>query len=634
MSLAARVRALAKKLRSARIDARAECPDDVSPADFIHLPPEEPNMEKRQRTSLDSKQEQRDGKPLEAHVASAPSAISRRTFLGGVGGATAALTAGGVILPALSGASRASAAALPPLESDAARKQHAFTLRVNTARNNFAQPLATHPSNGDETLYASKIGSFSKGLPHNAFGEVDLTAYDALLHAVDTGAQADFDAVPTGCADPSRRLKLVNPLSGLAFDMEGLDAHDYTQIPAPAFASAEEAGEIVENYWMALLRDVPFSEYATNATAQAAARDLSAMSDFHGPKIGGQVTTQSLFRVNFPGALLGPWVSQFFWRTQPFGAQHIEPRMRTGVAGLDYMTTVPEWLDCQNGIGPLTTMTFDPTLRYIRNGRDMSQWVHMDVLYQAYFQAALILMTPPDPSDPFTGGGMGAPHNVGDPYHGSPMQIGFGTFGGPYFMAIVTEVATRALKAVWFQKWFVHRRLRPEAFAGAIQQKLVNGLPYPIHLDVLNSAALAAVNSHYGNSLLPMAFPEGCPIHPAYGAGHATVAGACITILKALFDENYVIPNPVVPTSDGLALVPYTGADAGQLTVGSELNKLGMNVAFGRNIAGVHWRSDGLESLKLGEAVAISVLRDQRRTYAENFHGFTFTRFDGTPFTI
>jgi len=36
----------------------------------------------------------------------------------------------------------------------------------------------------------------------------------------------------------------------------------------------------------------------------------------------------------------------------------------------------------------------------------------------------------------------------------------------------------------------------------------------------------------------------------------------------------------------------------------------------------------------LGEALAISVLRDQAATYAENYQGFTFTRFDGTPETV
>jgi len=107
-----------------------------------------------------------------------------------------------------------------------------------------------------------------------------------------------------------------------------------------------------------------------------------------------------------------------------------------------------------------------------------------------------------------------------------------------------------------------------------------------------------------------------------------------VTILKALFNESYVLPSPVVASQDGSALVPYTGPDADQLTVGGELNKLAANIGVGRNIAGVHWRSDYVESLKLGEVIAISVLKDQRLTYAETFDGFTFTKFDGTKITV
>jgi hypothetical protein len=68
--------------------------------------------------------------------------------------------------------------------------------------------------------------------------------------------------------------------------------------------------------------------------------------------------------------------------------------------------------------------------------------------------------------------------------------------------------------------------------------------------------------------------------------------------------------------------------------VGGELNKLAANIATGRNMAGIHWRTDMSESLKLGEAVAISILRDQRATYAETFNGFTFTNFDGQTVTV
>jgi hypothetical protein len=112
------------------------------------------------------------------------------------------------------------------------------------------------------------------------------------------------------------------------------------------------------------------------------------------------------------------------------------------------------------------------------------------------------------------------------------------------------------------------------------------------------------------------------------------VAGACATALKAFFNETFVLPNPVVASDDGQSLLPYTGADAGQITVGGELNKLADNVALGRDIAAVHWRSDAQQALLLGEAVTISILRDQRPTYNEPFSGFTFTKFDGTTITV
>src|SRR5207248_9156403 len=107
----------------------------------------------------------------------------------------------------------------------------------------------------------------------------------------------------------------------------------------------------------------------------------------------------------------------------------------------------------------------------------------------------------------------------------------------------------------------------------------------------------------------------GSPTHPAYPTGHGTVAGACITILKFFFDGNFVIPHPVVPGSDGLSLLPYTGGDAGQMTVNGELNKLAHNISFGHGIpAGIHWRSDTDSSIQLGEALAISVLQDRALT--------------------
>src|SRR5947207_5420020 len=149
----------------------------------------------------------------------------------------------------------------------------------------------------------------------------------------------------------------------------------------------------------------------------------------------------------------------------------------------------------------------------------------------------------------------------------------------------MTEVSEYALRAQWFQKWWVHRALRPEAYGGLVHNMKAGTAQYPLHADVLNSQAVAAVFvKNRGSYLLPQAFAEGSPTHSSYGSGHATVAGACVTALKAFFDETDTVKNPMVVNADGTGLVPYEGP---ALTVGGELNKVATNVGFGRNGAGI-----------------------------------------------
>ncbi|MFV8830096.1 hypothetical protein [Alkalihalobacterium sp. APHAB7] len=143
------------------------------------------------------------------------------------------------------------------------------------------------------------------------------------------------------------------------------------------------------------------------------------------------------------------------------------------------------------------------------------------------------------------------------PYLDSDTQVGFATFGAPHAVDFVSRAARPALLAAWFQKWLVHRRLRPEAFGGRIHNKLTGAADYPIHPEVLNSEALALIFEKYGTYLLPQAYPEGSPTHPSYPAGHSSFIGATVTMLKAFFNESFVIPDPVVASSDGLSLTPY-----------------------------------------------------------------------------
>ena len=342
------------------------------------------------------------------------------------------------------------------------------------------------------------------------------------------------------------------------------------------------------------------------------------MSDFRGPKDNGKVTPRTIFRLSTPGDLAGPWLSQFLIQDFSFGANQFSQKMKTAAAGVDHMTQYEKWLEVENGADPSANIQYDPTLRYIRNLRDIAEWVHVDALYQAYLHACLILL------------GQGTRLDPGLPLYDSTVQAGFAQCGGPHILSLVTEVATRALKAVWYQKWFVHHRLRPEEFGGRVHNRKTGAANYPIHPDVLNSAAVAETFSKYGTYLLPQAFPEGSPTHSSYGSGHATVAGACVTILKAFFDETDIVQNPQVPNADGTALVPYEGPP---LTVGGELNKVASNVASGRNAAGIHWRTDALNGLRLGEAVSIGILEEQKLTYNDEVN-MSLTKFDGTTITI
>ncbi len=543
-----------------------------------------------------------------------PAQVNRRSFLGAIGAgaaATAALKALGA--PALEGGTVQAAEVGP--QTNEARADAALQHRMDMAQLAHDRPLPSHPSNGDEEDYPY-IGNFSKGLAHNGLGEVDGAAYAALLAALTSGDAADFEAIPLG---PGGR-KLTNPQAGLAFDLEGADSHHLAVRPAPRFDSAEEAGEMAELYWMALLRDVSFNQYHHNKLAQEAAEDLSNLSDFRGPKQGGVVTTDTLFRGMTPGDLVGPYVSQFMLKDIPYGSLTINQRQQTVLSGVNFMTDFSSWLAVQNG-GTPGGLPIDPVRRYIRNERDLTHYVHVDALYEAYLNACLILL------------GLGAPVDPGNPYESSGNQIGFGTFGGPHILSLVTEVATRALKGIWYQKWCVHRRLRPEEFGGRVHNHLTGAAVYPIHSDLLVSGVLERVNRKYGSYLLPQTYPEGSPTHPSFGAGHATVAGACVTILKAWFDESWVIPDPVVSNGEGTALQRYRGADAGEITVGGELNKVAANVANARNMAGIHWRTDYSESVQLGEALAISILEEQKVTYNETM-SFSLTKFDGTTITI
>lgn len=509
--------------------------------------------------------------------------------------------------------------------------------------------------------------------------------------------------------------------AGNAFELEGPDAQAVTMPPAPPLGSEELTAEMGEVYVQALLRDLPLAAlsagvspslqiahdaFATNdADLKAASEEitnLNTLSWFSNAPLKLSLaeaarrrtqnqTPSNAFRGITFGDDIGPYLSQFLLigntginGNDPersladgqitYGAISIDQKVRKATEGLNYMTTWDEWLDVQQGADVRGLESYDNTQsrRFIHTARDLATYVHYDALYEAYLNACLIML------------GMGIPFDPGIPFRAPDNrdhQQGFAHFGGPHILSLVTEVATRALKAVRFQKFNVHRRCRPEVLAArlhktdALQQMAPELVQMRDHLDNTLSNISTLNNTQNGtagggnNYLLPMAFSEGSPMHPAYGAGHATVAGACVTILKAFFDHRHplnIVSDPAnasirpevisllqqtsgnpsfnkgdfspsqlayVSTNNGndLTLVPVFNQfrQLANLTVEGELNKLASNISIGRNWAGVHYFTDYYESILMGEKIALGILEEQKLTYQENF-SMTVPLFDGT----
>jgi hypothetical protein len=293
----------------------------------------------------------------------------------------------------------------------------------------------------------------------------------------------------------------------------------------------------------------------------------------------------------------------------------IQQRYRFPARGQSFLTEPSSWLACQRGELPAAQIRVDSAPRYISSARELVAYVHRDFLYQAYLNAALIMLRQGEEAL--------SPTN---PYRGARTESGDITFGAKHVLAMLGHAAQLSQKGAWYHKWLVHRRLRPEAMGGRIDAHLAGRKSYDLHADILRSDAVARTRAANGTALLPCSYPEGSPTHPSYPAAHATCAGACATVLKAFFDEGAVIREPVEAAADGSALEPWHGAP---LTFGHEIDKLASNIVMGRDASGVHYRSDVIEGLRLGEAQAICLLQDYSRTFHERFEGFVLTRFDG-----
>jgi hypothetical protein len=271
----------------------------------------------------------------------------------------------------------------------------------------------------------------------------------------------------------------------------------------------------------------------------------------------------------------------------------------------------------QNGIVSEHPAPIRQEPRYIITGRDLAEFVHNDT-YECYTNACNILMDWKVPFNP------GLQQTLKD----NPTERFFINCGKPDMLAAITMIGRNSLLAAWNHKWN-DMMLRPEAYGIEVERVFKDKRNrYGVAPDLLRNPVLQAIISKFDSHLLTQVYPEGCPLHPSTPAGHAAIAGACITVLKFFFEERFVI-DIYEPDSDGVNLL-LTGQKASIL---DELHKLAYNISIGRNWAGVHYYMDSIRGLELGESVAIDSLKDLICRYPHKTN-ITFTRFNGTSITI
>lgn len=533
----------------------------------------------------------------------------------------------------------------------------------------------TTENNGDATVGNSFGTAHTKSFTHDAATGLltpeGVQSYQQLLKAIISTQQADYNAIVRFPGS----TKLNNPQ---ASDMLSLEGIPNSLIPIPVFphiSSPQAAAFIIELYLQALCRGVLFSEYGSGmgtdidainggSITNNAAAVLTALGDaYTGPKnLSGEVTVDLLFKIDGNQTLIGPYVSQFLFFNVPIEFQlnrTFQPYVN-GAQNREFGVSFSDFVAIQNGTNPRPYISSDFNgTRYISMGRDLATLVHGDGPGEIYFYVANVLLnTYPNGKFPFSST---LPY-----YNGSiTNEACFVGMAITDLYGALFGVTFECLKHAWAHKWRGGLILRPDAFGGLVQNVQVSGTN-PFNLDASTFATystpageidlLAWVKSYntvqetnaVQNPLTPPAaetyllsqmYPEGSPVHPSYPAGHATYSGACITVLKAFFQNDFLIKNLITPVepnpADLTQLIPLPAQEANLLTVAGELNKLAYNIPMGRNFAGIHYRADGLQGILLGEQVALNYLRDRARCYNEQtFAGYVLTKFDGTQVQI
>ena len=478
---------------------------------------------------------------------------------------------------------------------------------------------------------------FSKTLEHDPVtGFAKKADVQRIVDAWEKGTKESNEMIPQSSVNT---LKIENPQTSNSFNLMGMDPTIACIVPEIFTQVDSEAGffEMMEVYSLQLLRDTSFDDMYNMDTSHPHLVALNKFTDKASVR-DTMFTGRTLHRCRCMGERVGPYVSQFMMLPFKYGNLMVN---QVYDVDNDVMPSVQlsTWLDIQNGKVTESRSTQANT-QYCWCPRVLGSMVHTDALFQFFYNASMICFQNGIKPD-----GMSE----------STRTTSWTSSGGPDVLAAVAHVAVGALRCAWYSKYGLAMKVRPEVYAQRMELLFGDNADTATNMMVPGYTKLKGLKDQFpeimdmikeanGNYMLKLQYPEGSPTHPSCPAGHAVVAGACNTVLKAMLSTHNPDmtlkrwPVQAKHSLDGTQLEDYTNADASKMTIVGELNKLAGNTSIGRDIAGVHYRCDAYAGLKIGEDYAISYLQDKAREYSESdtglFKGWLLNTMMGTNICI
>jgi membrane-associated phospholipid phosphatase len=524
-----------------------------------------------------------------------------------------------------------------------------YKLARKTIKENLKEGSNSVPFVDDTILYGIPDfrGVYTKGFightgPNGEVRRPDKASYELFISGLKT---KDLDKINSVCSVSTR---LADPFCLFDLEVEGKYRESYRIPLAPSITSLQGSAELLEVYTMALLRDFELglldpsgSKYANYSTIQK--NTIQKYIDILNNEgitthlkcpvdSTGKITPGLLFRGKSNGDKIGPYLSQFLYYPAYLGNFRALQQFMLIDASLNKIDLSTNNFglnesyvrDLLEGVGKTSNLKFK--IGYIQTIRDVAIYINRDEIWQAFFNAAVILLDA----------------GVSPGFFSEIRKVPRGRFinlGVVDLYNLMMKAIKLAMNAAWVWKWHQLKQ-RPEEMANQVNLTKKyptdpSAVPFPSLL--LNSQILTDIsNNNNGKYLMPLAYSQGSPYHPSYPGGHATIAGAATTILKAWFNCDSGIQAFISDPSGTDLDIYYQGTGSTAfvfLKIGDELDKLATNCSHSRNFAGIHYLSDSEGGILLGEQVAIDLLKDEVYKYKDKTC-FRLRRRDGTVVEI